>query len=200
MWLASGAVAVRLAIGWAQTPGGGRLDGALRLADDRMNADRRRMKALQPAAQAPLEVVPPPGAAVGPTKEDAPPLAAATISAAAPMVVPDAPPSLSPALEPAPPVAAEAVALAQPVVEAATEGAKLRFRPILMTSFAFNLGVLPLVIATGAGAAGREALGTAVFGGMIAATIFPIFFVPVLYTVFQGLTEWLEKRKKPIPK
>lgn len=65
-----------------------------------------------------------------------------------------------------------------------------------MTSFAFNLGVLPLVIATGAGAAGRAALGTAVFGGMVAATIFPIFFVPVLYVVFQGFTEWQQKRAK----
>lgn len=74
--------------------------------------------------------------------------------------------------------------------DAAAEGARLRFRPILMTSFAFNLGVLPLVVAVGAGAAGRIALGTAVFGGMLAATVFPIFFVPVLYITFQGYTEW----------
>jgi HAE1 family hydrophobic/amphiphilic exporter-1 len=79
--------------------------------------------------------------------------------------------------------------------DAAVNGAKTRFRPILMTSFAFNLGVFPLVIATGAGASSREALGTAVFGGMLAATIFPIFFVPVLYVVFQGLSEWLQRRK-----
>jgi hydrophobic/amphiphilic exporter-1 (mainly G- bacteria), HAE1 family len=96
--------------------------------------------------------------------------------------------------------ARDARAKGMPLREAATEGAKLRFRPILMTSFAFNLGVLPLVLATGAGAAGRAALGTAVFGGMIAATIFPIFFVPVLYTVCQGFTEWLEKRNKATPK
>jgi HAE1 family hydrophobic/amphiphilic exporter-1 len=81
------------------------------------------------------------------------------------------------------------------LLDAAVNGAKTRFRPILMTSFAFNLGVLPLVIAMGAGAAGRQALGTAVFGGMLAATVFPVFFVPVLYVVFQGLSEWLAKRK-----
>ena len=73
--------------------------------------------------------------------------------------------------------------------DAAVEAARLRFRPILMTSFAFILGVLPLVIATGAGAASRRALGTAVFGGMIASTLLAVFFVPVFYVVFQGLSE-----------
>lgn len=75
------------------------------------------------------------------------------------------------------------------VLESALEAAKLRFRPILMTSFAFILGVVPLVIASGAGAAARQALGTAVFGGMIAATFLAILFVPVFYRVFQGLSE-----------
>jgi HAE1 family hydrophobic/amphiphilic exporter-1 len=75
------------------------------------------------------------------------------------------------------------------VEEAAIEAAHLRFRPILMTSFAFILGVVPLVIASGAGAASRQILGTAVFGGMIAATLFNGLFVPVFYTVFQGLSE-----------
>ena len=69
--------------------------------------------------------------------------------------------------------------------EAAVEAAKLRFRPILMTAFTFILGVSPLVIATGAGAAGRRALGTAVFSGMIAATLLAVLFVPVFYVVFQ---------------
>jgi multidrug efflux pump subunit AcrB len=68
-------------------------------------------------------------------------------------------------------------------VDAALEAAKLRFRPILMTSFAFILGVFPLVIASGAGAASRQALGTAVFGGMIAATFLSLVFVPCFYVL-----------------
>ena len=75
------------------------------------------------------------------------------------------------------------------IVSAAEEAARLRFRPILMTSFAFLLGVLPLVVATGAGAASRRALGTAVFGGMATATLIGIFIVPVLYVVVQRLAE-----------
>ncbi len=67
--------------------------------------------------------------------------------------------------------------------EAALEAAHLRLRPILMTSFAFILGVVPLVIATGAGAGARRALGTTVFSGMVAATILAVFIVPVLYVV-----------------
>ena len=75
------------------------------------------------------------------------------------------------------------------ILEAAVEASRLRFRPILMTSFAFILGILPLVNATGAGAASRRALGTAVFGGMIAATVLAVFFVPVFYVVIQRLSE-----------
>jgi hydrophobe/amphiphile efflux-1 (HAE1) family protein len=75
------------------------------------------------------------------------------------------------------------------IEKAAEEAAQLRFRPILMTSFAFLLGVLPLVIASGAGAASRRALGTAVFGGMAAATLAGIFIIPVLYVVMQRLAE-----------
>jgi hydrophobic/amphiphilic exporter-1 (mainly G- bacteria), HAE1 family len=75
---------------------------------------------------------------------------------------------------------------------AATEAARLRFRPILMTSFAFILGVYPLVVASGAGAASRRALGTAVFGGMITSTFLAVLFVPVFYVVFQG---WSERRR-----
>ena len=73
--------------------------------------------------------------------------------------------------------------------EAAIEASRMRLRPILMTSFAFILGVLPLVFATGAGAASRRALGTAVFGGMITATVLAVFFVPIFYVVVQGLIE-----------
>ena len=59
-----------------------------------------------------------------------------------------------------------------------------------MTSFAFILGVVPLVVASGAGAASRQALGTAVFGGMIAATILAVFFVPVFFVLCQSFSEW----------
>jgi HAE1 family hydrophobic/amphiphilic exporter-1 len=80
------------------------------------------------------------------------------------------------------------------IFDSAVEGARLRFRPILMTSFAFILGVVPLVIADGAGAAGQQALGTAVFGGMLASTILAVFFVPVFFVVFQHLSEWRKPR------
>jgi HAE1 family hydrophobic/amphiphilic exporter-1 len=79
-------------------------------------------------------------------------------------------------------------------VAAAVEGSRLRFRPILMTSLAFAVGVFPLTIATGAGAAARASMGTGVFGGMISATVIPIFIVPVLYVVFQGFSA---RRRKP---
>lgn len=75
------------------------------------------------------------------------------------------------------------------VVDAALDAAHLRLRPILMTSFAFILGVVPLVIATGAGANSRRALGTAVFGGMNAATLLAIFAVPVCFVVVSHLSE-----------
>ena len=75
------------------------------------------------------------------------------------------------------------------IANAAQEAAQLRFRPILMTSFAFLLGVLPLVVARGAGAASRRALGTAVFGGMTAATLLGVFVIPVLYVVIQRFAE-----------
>ena len=81
--------------------------------------------------------------------------------------------------------------------EAAIEASRLRFRPILMTSFAFIVGVLPLVWATGAAAASRQALGTAVFGGMITSTVLAVFFVPVFYVAVQGLIElWSGPPKK----
>ncbi|MFZ5780635.1 MAG: efflux RND transporter permease subunit [Pseudomonadota bacterium] len=80
------------------------------------------------------------------------------------------------------------------VLDAAVEGARLRFRPVVMTSFAFILGLLPLVIAGGAGALSRRAVGTPVFGGMIAAAVFGIFVIPMLYVVFQRLREWTGRR------
>ena len=79
------------------------------------------------------------------------------------------------------------------IVAAAIAAAHLRLRPILMTSFAFILGVAPLVVAAGAGAASRQALGTTVFGGMLAATLLAIFIVPVLYVVIQTFSE----RRRP---
>jgi hydrophobe/amphiphile efflux-1 (HAE1) family protein len=75
------------------------------------------------------------------------------------------------------------------IYDAAIEAAHLRLRPILMTSFAFILGVTPLLIATGAGAASRRAIGTTVFSGMTAATLLAVFIVPVLYVVVQRLAE-----------
>jgi multidrug efflux pump len=75
------------------------------------------------------------------------------------------------------------------IAAAAEDAARLRFRPILMTSFAFLLGVVPLVVATGAGAASRRALGTAVFGGMATATLLGLFTIPVLYVAIQRVAE-----------
>ncbi|MDQ5910704.1 MAG: Hydrophobe/amphiphile efflux family transporter, partial [Pseudomonadota bacterium] len=73
-----------------------------------------------------------------------------------------------------------------PVMEAAVEAARLRFRPILMTSLAFILGAIPLVIATGAGANSRHSIGTGIVGGMTAATVLAIFFVPLFFRLFEG--------------
>jgi multidrug efflux pump subunit AcrB len=71
------------------------------------------------------------------------------------------------------------------LVDAAVEGAKLRFRPIMMTAFAFILGVLPLVLAHGAGAAARMSIGIAVFAGMLFASTVGLFFIPLLYVLIQ---------------
>ncbi len=81
-----------------------------------------------------------------------------------------------------------------PLIDAAREGARLRFRPILMTSFAFILGVVPLLIASGAGAASRHALGTSVFGGMLMATICGVMIVPSLYVAFQKIENRIKKK------
>ncbi len=75
------------------------------------------------------------------------------------------------------------------IAEAAMEAGRLRLRPILMTAFAFILGVVPLVVATGAGAASRQSLGTTVFGGMLAATVLTLIFVPVFYAVIERMRE-----------
>jgi HAE1 family hydrophobic/amphiphilic exporter-1 len=83
------------------------------------------------------------------------------------------------------------------IVDAAVEASRMRFRPILMTSFAFILGVAPLVWATGAGAASRRALGTAVFGGMITSTVLAVFFVPVFYVFIQKIVELRGPPKLP---
>jgi hydrophobic/amphiphilic exporter-1 (mainly G- bacteria), HAE1 family len=85
------------------------------------------------------------------------------------------------------------------IVDAAVEGARLRFRPILMTSFAFILGVLPLVLATGAGASARKSIGMAVFFGMIASTCLVVVFVPSFYVVMQWLEERRTGKSKPAP-
>jgi multidrug efflux pump subunit AcrB len=71
--------------------------------------------------------------------------------------------------------------------DAAVNGAKLRFRPIMMTAFAFILGVVPLVMASGAGAAARVSIGLAVFAGMTMASSVGLFFIPMLYVLVQGL-------------
>jgi hydrophobe/amphiphile efflux-1 (HAE1) family protein/NodT family efflux transporter outer membrane factor (OMF) lipoprotein len=81
------------------------------------------------------------------------------------------------------------------IEEAAIEAAKLRFRPILMTSFAFILGVVPLVTAAGAGSASRRSLGSAVFGGMIFATVIGVFTIPTFYVWFQRLADRIAKKK-----
>jgi hydrophobic/amphiphilic exporter-1 (mainly G- bacteria), HAE1 family len=81
-----------------------------------------------------------------------------------------------------------------PLVEAAVQAAAIRLRPILMTSLAFILGVVPLVFATGAGENGRHSVGTTVFGGMIMSTVLNLFFIPVLYLIIEG---WREHGKAP---
>jgi hydrophobe/amphiphile efflux-1 (HAE1) family protein len=81
------------------------------------------------------------------------------------------------------------------IPDAAMEAARLRLRPILMTSFAFILGVTPLLFAHGAGANSRRALGTTVFGGMNAATLLAIFFIPALYVIVDRISEW---RSRPV--
>jgi multidrug efflux pump subunit AcrB len=84
-----------------------------------------------------------------------------------------------------------------PLLEAATEGARLRFRPVMMTSLAFILGLLPLVVAVGASQLARRNVGTPVFGGMILASALGIFVIPPLYVSFQALREKLRPSARP---
>ena len=81
------------------------------------------------------------------------------------------------------------------ILDAVATAAKLRFRPILMTAISSIAGFMPLVVATGAGAASRQAIGTAVVGGMIAATLMSLVFTPVFYVVMQRLGEWAGRSK-----
>jgi HAE1 family hydrophobic/amphiphilic exporter-1 len=83
------------------------------------------------------------------------------------------------------------------IIEAAVEAARARFRPIIMTSFAFILGVAPLVIASGAGASARKSIGITVFSGMIASTCLAVLFAPSIFVIVQRFEEWLSSRKHP---
>jgi HAE1 family hydrophobic/amphiphilic exporter-1 len=94
-------------------------------------------------------------------------------------------------------VARELRAEGKPILESAVEAARARFRPILMTSFAFILGVAPLVFATGAGASARKSIGITVFSGMIASTCLAVLFVPSLFVVIQRFEEWRKSRAQP---
>ncbi len=81
------------------------------------------------------------------------------------------------------------------IIESAIGAAKLRFRPIIMTSLAFSIGVLPLALSTGAGSAARHAIGTGVIGGMMAATFIAVFFIPLFWSYIARLSHWLKNRK-----
>jgi HAE1 family hydrophobic/amphiphilic exporter-1 len=81
------------------------------------------------------------------------------------------------------------------ITNAAIEAAELRLRPILMTSFAFLLGVLPLYFATGAGKLGRHSVGTAIVGGMLFSTVLNLFFIPVLYVILKTVLVSLSKKE-----
>jgi len=91
-------------------------------------------------------------------------------------------------------VARELRAEGKPIIDSAVEAARARFRPILMTSFAFILGVAPLVLATGAGASARKSIGITVFSGMIASTCLAVLFVPSLFVVIQRFEEWRKSK------
>jgi HAE1 family hydrophobic/amphiphilic exporter-1 len=88
--------------------------------------------------------------------------------------------------------------LGQEIEAAAIAAARLRFRPVMMTSFAFIFGLLPLVLAQGAGAVTRHAVGTPVFGGMIAASVFGIFLIPLLYITAERLRRRAPRRKRTL--
>jgi HAE1 family hydrophobic/amphiphilic exporter-1 len=81
--------------------------------------------------------------------------------------------------------------------EAAMEAARQRFRAVMMTALSFLLGVVPLLLASGAGAASQQAIGIAVFGGMLAATVLGVIIVPVLYVLMQQMREWAKRKRIP---
>jgi HAE1 family hydrophobic/amphiphilic exporter-1 len=87
----------------------------------------------------------------------------------------------------------------KPLADAALEGARLRLRPILMTSFAFILGCVPLWIATGAGSVSRQIMGTTVIGGMLAASLFGIFLIPAIFFVVEKLSGGIVPVAPPEP-
>jgi hydrophobic/amphiphilic exporter-1 (mainly G- bacteria), HAE1 family len=93
-------------------------------------------------------------------------------------------------------MAREGRAAGKPILEATVAAAQVRFRPIVMTSFTFILGVLPLLLAKGAGASARKSLGLAVATGMLTSTCLAVLFVPAFYVVLQ---RWLERRRRPPP-
>ncbi len=82
------------------------------------------------------------------------------------------------------------------LVEAAIAGAEARLRPILMTSFAFIFGIMPLMVSTGAGANGNRSIGTGAVGGMFVGTVFGVFVIPVLFIIFQALQEKISIKGK----
>ena len=91
----------------------------------------------------------------------------------------------------------KSVALVSPDIIAAREAAETRLRPILMTSFAFILGIFPLVVASGAGQVARHSLGTAVVCGMLVSTLVNLYLIPVLYVGFETLRERFTKKRAP---
>jgi HAE1 family hydrophobic/amphiphilic exporter-1 len=84
----------------------------------------------------------------------------------------------------------------KPLIDATLAGARLRLRPILMTSFAFIFGTVPLWVATGSGSVARQIIGTVVIGGMLAATIFGIFLIPAIFYLVE---KWSGAGKEPAP-
>jgi hydrophobic/amphiphilic exporter-1 (mainly G- bacteria), HAE1 family len=90
-------------------------------------------------------------------------------------------------------------AAGKPILDSATEAARARFRPIVMISFAFILGVVPLVLASGAGASARASIGITVFTGMRASTCLAALFVPPFFAVVQRFEEWRKASKIPAP-
>jgi HAE1 family hydrophobic/amphiphilic exporter-1 len=94
-------------------------------------------------------------------------------------------------------VAREHRAAGKTILEAAVDGSRARFRAILMTSFAFIISMVPLVMATGAGASARKSIGLTVFSGMLASTCLAVLFVPAMFVVIQRFEEWIGMRKAP---